>query len=172
MKHPVPNFIIDLNLLFFFLLIIRGVNNIRSNFLYVWFFPSAEAPSEEKRGFSLEEKSKTSKKRVHYMKFTKGEFFFLFLFFMYMNLTGNLWKYSLLSKNLKKWTDNRKFWFFFFSATQKPPILIQSACLTPSLRPVLFLRILLSFSQPALGQLTPCVLRELIYNSPYSFHYS
>ncbi|XP_037100487.1 PIN2/TERF1-interacting telomerase inhibitor 1 [Syngnathus acus] len=34
---------------------------------------NSETQPEERKGFSLEEKSKTSKKRVHYMKFAKGK---------------------------------------------------------------------------------------------------
>ncbi|XP_077408404.1 PIN2/TERF1-interacting telomerase inhibitor 1 isoform X1 [Vanacampus margaritifer] len=34
---------------------------------------NTESQPEEQKGFSLEEKSKTSKKRVHYMKFAKGK---------------------------------------------------------------------------------------------------
>lgn len=38
----------------------------------VWFFLESSV-NNQKKTFSLEEKSKSSKKRVHYMKFAKGK---------------------------------------------------------------------------------------------------
>lgn len=40
---------------------------------YVYYDFNVLSDPTQEQGFSLVEKSKTSKKRVHYMKFTKGE---------------------------------------------------------------------------------------------------